>query len=275
MDILHFALGLRGALYQCGQVARALQGQVSAEDKTPDSVHQQSTAVSVVDRLCQEIILLRAHELAPEIEAYSEEWAACPPEILRLYAGHHHRYALILDPLDGTEDYLRGKSTYGHMAGLLDQEIGRMACGLIYFPATARLYLGVRGLGAFLAEGFWATPQRLCSAQPPRSVGHVKRLLSTDEERLAQAGFTLVPSASASAAYELVRVAEGHLGAAVMRQFHGHDTAITSVLIEELGGAALVEGGQIVRYEKDMPRMPLVVASISAEYAQALTHVLS
>jgi fructose-1,6-bisphosphatase/inositol monophosphatase family enzyme len=271
MDLWQFAGAMRLGLYQCGQIGRALQGRVAEEHKLPDSRHQLSTAVSAADRLCQEILLLRAYEVAPEIEIYSEELAVCPPEILALFAANRHRYALILDPLDGTNDFLAGRPTYGHMLGLLDQETGRMACGLIYLPHTARLYLGVRGVGAFVAEGLWGTPRPLRPTAPPRTVDQIKRLEATDYALFERQGFTLVPPASASTAWELARVAEGEVGAAVMRHFHGHDTAMASVLIEELGGAALDEDGQPVHYVKSMPRLPRVVLSLSAEYALALS----
>jgi hypothetical protein len=38
---------------------------------------------------------------------------------------------------------------------------------------------------------------------------------------------------------------------------------MAGVMIEALGGLALDENGQPARYIKDMPRMPLVVSSLS------------
>lgn len=274
MDLIGFANAMRLGLYQCGQVARAMKGKVAREDKEPDSIHQISTSISVVDRLCQEILLLRAYEIAPYLEIHSEELADCPPAILELFAANHHRYALILDPVDGTGDYLNQKETYAHMLGLLDQETGRMDCGLIYFPETSWLYMGIRGLGAFAAQGFWSTPRPMAVTPPPKTVENVKRLQPEDFDVFDRLGFEVVPPESGSAAYELTRVAEGRLGAMVMRHFHGYDTAISSVIIEALGGVALVAGGQPVTYEKDMPRMPLVISSLVPEYAERLSQAL-
>ena len=271
MDLLSFASAMRLGLYQCGQVAQALQGRVAREDKAPDSVHQISTAVSLTDRLCQEILLLHASRVAPELEIQSEELADCPAPIAALFARNRHRYVLVLDPVDGSGDYLEGKDTYAHMLGLLDQETGRMDCGMVYFPAQQQLYAGVRGMGAFAAQGFWGPWRPLTTAPPPRTVEHVKRLLPTDFAAFAAAGFTVVPPASGSAAFELLRVTRGGLGAMVMRQFHGHDSAINSVLIEALGGAVLTAPGQPAMYDKSMARMPLVVLSLSTQYAADLT----
>jgi len=274
LDLFRFASEMRLALYQCGQVALALQGQVAREDKAPDSIHQISTEVSVVDRLCQELMLLRARESAPWLEVQSEELADCPPELLELYAHNHSPYVLILDPVDGTAEYLQGQPRYAHMLGLLNQESGRMDCGMIYFPALRRLYMGVRGMGAFEADGWWGTPRPMRPSQPPRTVEDVKRLLASDYRAFQRLGYATVAPGSASAAYELTRVATGDLGAMVMRHFHGHDTAISSVIISELGGSVLMAGGDEVRYEPAMPRMPLVISSLMPQYARELCQAL-
>lgn len=265
---------MRSALYQCGQVARALQGRVAREEKDPDSVYQMSTSVSVVDRLCQEILLLRAYTLAPYLEVQSEEMGDCPPAIRDLFAANAHRYVLVIDPVDGTGDFLDGADTYAHMVGLLDQQCGRMRLGMIYFAQRRRLYVAVRDMGAFVSEGFYAPLQPLESVSAPRTVERVKRLEDADYEAFKGLGFQIVPAESGSAAYELTRVAEGRLGAMVMRHFHGHDTAISSVIIEELGGQVLGADGGTVVYEKGMPRMPLVISSLVPDYAYQLAQAL-
>lgn len=274
MDVMTVVAHLRGSLYRCGQVALSLHGRVWSEEKEPDSPHQESVAISLADRLCQELLLLEAYELAPGIEAYSEEMGDCPPEIAALYADSRHRFAVILDPIDGTEDFVNGRSTYAHMVGLLDQATGRMAAGLIYFPEAMRLYFGVRGMGAYYADGLWGSPQPLVASVPPRSTGDVKRLTDADRAAFDRLGVEVVPPESASAAYELMRVARGNLGAMVMRHFHGHDMAIPGVIIEELGGAVLDSRGEPARFAKAMPRMPLIVLSLSPEYARELVDEL-
>ena len=270
MDLLRFMAEMRLPLYQAGQAARGLQGRVSTEIKAPDSVHQQSTAVSLADRLSQEILLLRAYDLAPELEVHSEEMAACPAEIRDLFAGNRHRFSLILDPIDGTDDYLAGRPTYGQMLGLLDQASGRMACGMVHFPATQRMLMGAPGMGAFESQGLWGPVHASYASDPPRSVADTKRLLESDYAWFLSAGVEVVPNASRSAAYELARVIEGTVGAMAMRHFHGYDTGICGAIIEALGGAVLDGAGEPVVYEKTMPRLPLVVLSLDRALAREL-----
>jgi fructose-1,6-bisphosphatase/inositol monophosphatase family enzyme len=274
MDLVGFCEQLRTALYQCGQVALALKGKVAREQKVADSAYQTSTSVGEVDRLCQEIILLKAYEIAPSIEIHSEELAACPPQICDLFVGNRDRYALIVDPLDGTELYFEGGIQYAHMVGVLDQETGRMECGLVYFPETAKLYYGIRGQGSFVIEGIFGPARPIEPPTPGRTVGEIKRLRSADYEAFARAGFVLDTCESKSV-YEQICVAEGRLGAMVMRHFHGHDTAIASVIIEEVGGLVLGPDGNPVRYEKAMPRMELIISALVPQYAVELYAALS
>lgn len=265
---------LRGALYACGQVARALQGQVAVDHKTADSVHQQSTAVTLADRVCQEIILLRAAEVAPDLGIYSEELAACPAGIRALFS-ETSRYVLVIDPIDGTDDYVDGRSTYGHMVGVLDEAAGTLEAGLAYFPEPGWMVVAQRGAGVWRAEGLWGPLTPWVCHTPPATVGETKRLSAADRQAMAAAGFDMAPTASRSAIYELLRAASGELGAVVMRHFHGHDSAVGSLVVELLGGAALAAPGEAVRYDRTMARMPLVVASLVPEYAERLASALS
>jgi 3'(2'), 5'-bisphosphate nucleotidase len=263
---------MRAALYHCGRLAITMQGQVGAENKAPDSAHQMSTAVTAVDRVCQDILLLQAHEVTPGLAVYSEELAALSPDIFRLFSSHH-RYVLVVDPLDGTDEYLRGGRLYAHMLGVLDQESGRMVCGMIYFPADGRLYVGLHDMGAFLSQGLWAPLRPLRPIVPPRTVPRIKRMQESDAAALGDIGWKIVSTESASV-HELVRVAEGRVGAALMRQFHGHDTAMAAALLESLGGVVVDGKGEPVRYDRTMERMPLVILSLSARYAEEITAAL-
>jgi fructose-1,6-bisphosphatase/inositol monophosphatase family enzyme len=268
---------LRGGLTQCGQVACALQGQVAVEHKAADSEYQQSTAVTLADRLCQEIIMLRAAEEAPDLGIYGEEMAACPPEVAALFSGTS-RYMLAIDPIDGTDDYIAGLPTFGHMAALLDTDSGRIEAGLAYFPRLGFGAVVHRGHGVWIFRGLHGELQRLTGGQdpaPPPTVGETKRLSVADRAAIEAAGFAMAPQASRSAIYELWRAAVGELGAVVMRHFHGHDSAVGSLIAEELGGAALTAPGTPACFDRQMSRMPLVVVSRRPEYAERLAWALA
>ncbi len=64
----------------------------------------------------------------------------------------------MIDPLDGTKDFIRGESGFATMVGLLLGD--RPGLGVVYQPVGDRLYYAVRGGGSFLVEGDGA-PERL------------------------------------------------------------------------------------------------------------------
>jgi len=206
----------------------------------------------------------------PDAEISGEEIEDLPPDIRRLFDGNRSRYVLVIDPIDGTDSYLGRGDKYAHMCGVLDREAGEMACSLVYFPELGRLYSAVRGAGSFVEDGIFSAPRPLAPTAAPRTFGRVKRLKAGDYVAFRRAGFSLDDSENESAAWAGIRVAEGDLGAMVMRHFHGYDTAITSLIIEEIGGAALGEDGGRVRYDKAMARMPLVILSLSPDLAAEL-----
>ncbi len=69
-----------------------------------------------------------------------------------------------------------------------------------------------------------------------RLVVRSKRMTEHDFKRLAENGISVetVPAMSSASA---LRMLNGDVGAVVMRDFHGHDTAMASLIIEAAGGS--------------------------------------
>lgn len=74
-----------------------------------------------------------------------------------------HKRLWLIDPLDGTEDFIEGRSNYAVMVGLLQD--GRPLAGWIYSPVRDRLYWGGPEWGLFQATG--PEPAQPLLAQPP------------------------------------------------------------------------------------------------------------
>jgi histidinol-phosphatase len=56
----------------------------------------------------------------------------------------------IVDPIDGTRDYVRGLPTWSNLIGL--EVDGEVVLGTCFLPAQDELYWAVRGQGAFVGE---------------------------------------------------------------------------------------------------------------------------
>jgi histidinol-phosphatase len=92
--------------------------------------------------------LLREHR--PDDGVFGEEYGADAPTARRW----------IIDPIDGTANFLRGVPVWGTMIGL--QVDGAMRLGVVSSPALGRRWWGAEGLGAWTsAAGEEARPIRV------------------------------------------------------------------------------------------------------------------
>ena len=104
-----------------------------------------SSPVTEADRAAELIILAALARHAPDVPVIAEEEVAAG----RIPA-HGDTYFLV-DPLDGTKEFVRGGDDYTVNIGLI---VGGMPLlGAVYAPATGRLHGGVVGEGAWLDEG--------------------------------------------------------------------------------------------------------------------------
>ena len=101
--------------------------------------------VTEADRAAELIILAALARSAPGIPVIAEEEVAAG----RIPA-HGDTYFLV-DPLDGTKEFVRGGDDYTVNIALVEH--GEPRLGVVYAPATGRLHGGVVDAGAWLEEG--------------------------------------------------------------------------------------------------------------------------
>lgn len=113
---------------------------------------QDSSPVTEADRAAELIILAALARAAPGIPVIAEEEVAAG----RIPA-HDDMYFLV-DPLDGTKEFIRGGDDYTVNIGLI--EAGAPKLGVVFAPATGRLHGGFVGEGAWVEEAGRRLPIR-------------------------------------------------------------------------------------------------------------------
>ena len=106
---------------------------------------QDSSPVTEADRAAELIILSALARSAPGVPVIAEEEVAAG----RIPA--HDDIYFLVDPLDGTKEFVRGGDDYTVNIGLIEQGMPRL--GVVFAPATGRLYAGIVGTGAWCDEG--------------------------------------------------------------------------------------------------------------------------
>ena len=101
--------------------------------------------VTEADRAAELIILAALARSAPGVPVIAEEEVAAG----RIPA--HDDTFFLVDPLDGTKEFVAGGQDYTVNIGLIEDRVPKI--GVVYAPATARLHAGCVGDGAWLEEG--------------------------------------------------------------------------------------------------------------------------
>jgi 3'(2'), 5'-bisphosphate nucleotidase len=104
-----------------------------------------ASPVTACDRAAEAIILEALAKAAPGVPVIAEEEVAAG----RIPA-HGDTYFLV-DPLDGTKEFVRGGDDYTVNIGLIVDGVPRL--GVVYQPALDQLWGGLVGAGAFVEEG--------------------------------------------------------------------------------------------------------------------------
>lgn len=103
-----------------------------ADTKADDS------PVTVADRESERAIAKALEEAFPEDGLLGEEGSSKESRNGRRW---------IIDPIDGTRDFLRGNRAWAILIGL--EEAGEVVAGISYLPALGEMFCAARGAGAF------------------------------------------------------------------------------------------------------------------------------
>src|SRR3954465_3816522 len=113
---------------------------------------QDTSPVTEADRAAELVILAVLARAAPGVPVIAEEEAAAG----RIPA--HDDSFFLVDPLDGTKEFVRGGDDYTVNIGLIEH--GAPKLGVVFAPATGRLHGGCVGAGAWIEEGRGREPIR-------------------------------------------------------------------------------------------------------------------
>jgi 3'(2'), 5'-bisphosphate nucleotidase len=156
----------------------------------------------------------------------------------------------LLDPLDGTRDFIAGRDGYTVNAGLIMD--GAPALGFVLHPPTGQLWAGGPGLGAWF-EGRAGARLQLATrrlAEPP-----LLMLSHSHLDERTRAWADAVPAAISTTAGSSIKFCRLAAGEADAYPRYGMtfewDTAAADAVLRGAGGMTFAPGGQLFSYGKE------------------------
>lgn len=237
---------LRSVAVEAGRIASGFfGGKFTSEDK-PDNAGPVTEADLAVNRMLED----RLRSARPDYGWLSEESL---DDGTRL----HHKRVFIIDPIDGTRNFIEGGRTWAHSLAVAEE--GRVIAAVVYLPMLERLFAAASGAGATLNDapihGSMRTDlsgSTLLSARPAMQPEFWKPGQIPSVERVYRP----------SLAYRLALVAQGRFDAMItLRDSWEWDIAAGALLLEEAGARVSDRHGQGLLFNNPRPLLPGVVAA--------------
>ncbi|WP_312431936.1 inositol monophosphatase family protein [Achromobacter sp.] len=195
--------------------------------------------VTDADEAAERLIAARLAKLHPGAVLIGEEASARNPALLNMLVDAD--LAFLIDPIDGTRNYVAGLPLFGMMIAACHR--GDVIAGVIYDPVSRDSALAVRGEGAWLEfENGKRLPLSVASPAPPEDMDGListgalpEPLRTTVNGNLSRLGST---ASLRCAAHEYRMIAGGNCHVALYNQLTAWDHAAGWLLHREAGGYA-------------------------------------
>jgi myo-inositol-1(or 4)-monophosphatase len=227
---MHHSALLNVMIAAARKTARALKRDFGELEKLQVSLKGPANFVSSADRRAEETLYQELSKARPGYGFLGEEGGK------REGADKSHTW--IVDPLDGTTNFLHGIPQFA-IAIALERE-GSVVAGLIYNPANDEMFIAERGKGAFMNEQRIrvAGRKRLADAVIACGLPHIGRgdLALSRRETGAMQEHVAGLRRFGAAVLDLAWVAAGRLDGYWERDIKPWDMAAGLILVREAGG---------------------------------------
>jgi myo-inositol-1(or 4)-monophosphatase len=226
----HYSALLNVMIAAARKAGRALKRDFGEVEKLQVSLKGPANFVSAADRRAEETLYAELTKGRPGYGFLGEEGGARD--------GADKTHTWIVDPLDGTTNFLHGIPQFCISIGL--EREGTIVAGVIYNPANEELFVAERGKGAFLNDQRIrvAARKRLADAVIACGLPHLGRPNIARGHRETAAVQEKVAGLRrfGAAALDLAWVAAGRLDGYWERDIKPWDMAAGVLMVREAGG---------------------------------------
>jgi myo-inositol-1(or 4)-monophosphatase len=224
------------------RAGRSLKRDLGEVENLQVSMKGPANFVTLADKRAEEMLYADLNKARPGYGFLGEEFGN--------REGTDKTHTWVVDPLDGTTNFLHGIPQFAISIGLLRE--GVPIAGLIYNPANDELYMAEKGGGAFLNDSRLrvAGRKQLNECVIACGLPHIGR---GDHEQSRNEMAALQPKVAGlrrfgAASLDLAFVAAGRLDGYWERNLQPWDIAAGIILIREAGGTVGdIHGGDVLK----------------------------
>lgn len=223
------------------RAGRSLKRDLGEIENLQVSMKGPANFVSLADKRAEEMLYSDLNKARPGYGFLGEEGG--------IRAGTDKSHTWIVDPLDGTTNFLHGIPQFAVSIGLARD--GQVIAGLIYNPANDELYMAEKGSGAFLNDTRLRVAGRKQLNECVIACG-LPHLGRGDHELSRMEMAALQPKVAGlrrfgAASLDLAFVAAGRLDGYWERNLKPWDIAAGLIMIKEAGGTVGdIDGGDVL-----------------------------
>lgn len=242
---------------QAGQAILAIDHQDAAE--SIERKHDRSP-VTAADKVANDIIAKGLADLTPKIPLISEE-----NQITPFAKRKGWEYFWLVDPLDGTKEYLSGTKDYTVNVALIHK--AQPVLGVIYAPAYQELFFALKDEGAYKQINDMTLKELKVRELPEDDelTCYISKHHGPVNTNAIQNSFPSTKVLHLGSSLKFCRIAEGEVDFYLRsRATSEWDTAAGQCILEEAGGMVLDFEGTPLHYNKEVLANPSFVAFADA-----------
>jgi fructose-1,6-bisphosphatase/inositol monophosphatase family enzyme len=220
---------------------------------------------SRVDLEIQEILLKFIYEKWPFLSVLAEENSKTVSKFQV-----DSPYCLLIDPVDGTKNYLNGGSDFCHTISLMKD--GIMLVSMVYSHARKRLYGAIANQGALVFSKEYS--RKRIVVEPPKGnifLYHVSRITSELLQDLRMLNYTITPSSQNAS--DILSMLDGNIIGFISLTPIVYDVWSPAMIVQEAGGWVSDWFGNPLRFETKV-RIPQAFVAASEEIANKILPIL-
>ena len=258
---------VKALIHQVGrQIILPTFGHLGADDIFSKSLDDQ---VTIVDQQTEAFLTENLSHLLPESSVIGEEAAANHPELLSLLT--EDRFIWVVDPLDGTKNYIQGQSDFAVIVALVKED--QILAGWIYDVLQEQF------AWAFKGQGCWYNDtQIMISTQQDNSIGKLSGsvpypLRQNWQKEDPMTLPVIVKQSLSCAGKDYLRLLAGKLDFVTFRRSNPWDHAAGALLYHEAGG--VVYNWALTQSYQPSQRTGGIIAAASLESLKKLSRLLN